>query len=301
VAERSFGAVGPRPAVRRSPDLERVLALPRRAPVEPGSARAEALVELMTTRLRRPDRPPGSACGCAAMGRRFCISRLLWTQAWALWEIGIVGGCIAPIGVGGGKTVLDVLAAMVVPDCRVAALFVPPRLVDQLWDDYNAIAEHFTVPSFVLPDGRGMYLEGRPVVHVVPYSKFSRKTATDYLRQLRPDTFLADEVHKFKHLSAVGTGRFARYFAEAAETPRLCGWSGSIVSHTTMNVQHLAAFALEGRQRRYRLTPTSPRSGRRTSIRPTGRRRRGHCAPWPSPRRKCGRPCRAGCARRSAG
>lgn len=245
MTERAYGAVGPRPAVRRSIDLDRIVALPRREPVERGSARAEALVELMTARLRRPDRALGSPCGCAAMGRRFCIDRLLWTQAWALYEIGIVGGCIAPIGVGGGKTVLDVLAAMVVPGCRVAALFVPPRLVDQLWDDYRAIAEHFAVPSFVLPDGRGMYIEGRPVVHVVPYSRFSRKAATDYLRQLRPDTFLADEVHRFKHLSSVGTGRFARYFAEAEETPRLCGWSGSIVSHTMMNVQHLSAFALK--------------------------------------------------------
>jgi hypothetical protein len=232
-----------RAAVRGSEDLDRILALPRREPVAAGSARARALVELMTERLRRPDRPPGSECGCLALGRRRCIVELLFEQAWALYEASLVGGLLAPIGVGGGKTLLDLLMPMVVSDCKVAALFVPPGLVDQLRDEYLAVREHFRVPSIVLPDGSGYYVTGAPVLHVIPYSKFSRKEATDRLEKLKPDLCLADEAHNFKNPKSVRTGRFMDFFAEHPDT-RLCAWSGSITSKSIKDFAHLVAFAL---------------------------------------------------------
>jgi hypothetical protein len=232
-----------RAAVRGSEDLDRVLALPRREPVEAGSARARALVELVTARLRRPDRPPGAACGCRALGRKRCVEELLFEQAWALYEAPLAGGLLAPIGVGGGKTILNLLMAMVMPDCRTAALFVPPGLVSQLRDEYLAVREHFRVPSIVFPDGSGYYVAGAPVVHVIPYSKFSRKEATDKLEKLKPDLCLADEAHNFKNPASIRTGRFLRFFAEHPDT-RLCAWSGSITSKSIKDFAHIVALAL---------------------------------------------------------
>lgn len=233
-----------REAIRESEDLERILRLPRRPPVTADSPRAKALIELMSDRLRRPDRPLGSACGCAALGRKRCIDTFQFTQAWALYEAPLAGGLLAPIGVGAGKTLLDVLMAMVMPDCKTAVLFVPPGLVGQLEAEYLAIREHFRVPSIVFPNGAaGYYVAGAPVVHVMPYSRFSRGEATAYLENLCPDLALGDEIHNFKNAGAVRTGRFLRFFADHPET-RLCGWSGSITSKSIEDFAHIVAFAL---------------------------------------------------------
>lgn len=239
IPERAFG-IGPRDAVRGSPDLDRVASLERRPPLDLASTRGAALVELMTGRLRRPN----VKCGCASLGRHRCIDRLLPAQAWALYEAGLAGGLLAPIGVGHGKTLLDILVALVVPDCRVAALLIPPGLVAQFAAEYLAAREHFQVPSLVLPGGAGGHIApGRPALHVVPYSRFSREEMTDYLERLRPDLIIADEAHALKNAGSVRTGRFLRYFAAHPET-RLCAWSGSLTSRSIQDFAHLSAFAL---------------------------------------------------------
>ncbi len=222
-----------------------MLALARRPPLDLASPRALALAELVTGRLRRPDRPLGSSCGCRDLGRRHCVDHLLPVQAWALWEAPLAGGLLAPIGVGGGKTILDILAACVMPDCRVAALLIPPGLLEQFVAEYLAAREHFVVPSLILPPGdpRGWISRGRPALHVVPYSRFSRAEATDLLERLRPDLVLADEAHNLKNREAVRTARVLRYFAAYPEA-RLCAWSGSITSRSIADFAHLAAFAL---------------------------------------------------------
>lgn len=231
-----------RPPVKSSPELRRILELPRRAPLDLASPRAEAMVELMTSRLRRTDRPD-SECGCRALGRHRCITRLLPIQAWALYEAPLAGGLLAPIAVGGGKTLLNILMSLVMSGTRTAALFVPPGLVKQLRGDYLAVREHFRVPSIMFPDGEGWIVSGSPSLHVVPYSRFSRSTATTYLESLSPDLIILDEAHKFKHKKAVSTSRFLRYFAAHPET-RLCCWSGSMIAKSILDFSHLSAFAL---------------------------------------------------------
>lgn len=241
---RSFGAVL-RDPVGSSEDLDRILALPRRAPVDLTSTRAIALVELMTERLRRPDRPVGAACGCAAMGRRRCIDRLLPAQAWALWEARLANGLLGQIFVGGGKSLLDLLVATVIPNCKIAALLVPPGLVGQLVTEYKFIAEHFVTPSLILPIGfdGSTIRPGQPAVHVLPYSRFSRAEATELLENLRPDTVIADEVYNLKCRTAARTIRALRYFANHPET-RLCAWSGTLTARSIKDFAHIAAFSL---------------------------------------------------------
>lgn len=225
-------------------DLQRILKIPRRAPFTADSDRGRALVDLMTERLRRPDRPPGAACGCKTeLGREVCVDRLLFAQAWSLYEAPLAGGLLAAVGVGSGKTLLDVLMAMVMPGCKIAVLFIPPGLVEQLKEEYLAIREHFRVPSLIVGDAGGWLVAGAPVVHVIPYSRFSLPESTVAFKTLRPDLIMADEVHNLKNLESVRTARFMGYFAQAEGT-RLCAWSGSITSKSIRDFAHLIMLAL---------------------------------------------------------
>jgi hypothetical protein len=85
-------------AVPGSPDLTRVMRLPRRPVPEAGSARADALARVVTARYARPN----DSCRCASM-KRSCITTLNRVQAWALHEIATAGGLLGNIAVGSGK------------------------------------------------------------------------------------------------------------------------------------------------------------------------------------------------------
>lgn len=231
---------GSKPPVRRSPDLERILALPRRPRPERDSARGEALIELITSRYAIPSR----SCTCSSMGRA-CITRLNFVQSWALYEIGLYGGLLGFIQVGAGKSILGLLAPLAMKDCRLALLLAPPTLVKQLVREYLLLAQHFRVPSLVVhgSSGGSNIVAGAPVLHVLPYSRFSRPESTAFLEQLKPDTIIADEVHLLRHANAVRTARLLRYFVNHGDT-RFLGWSGSVTDSSIKDYAHLVALAL---------------------------------------------------------
>lgn len=231
------------PAVSSSDDLDRVLSLPRRPPLDLGSPRARALVEIMTTRLRRPDRPhDGSACGCAALGRR-CVSELLPAQAWALWEAGLCGGLLGALAVGSGKTLVGVLAPRVLAGCRHAALLVPPGLVNQVVSEYLVYREHFRVPSLVSGLDSWLAEPGAPVLRVVPYSRLSRPESTALLDELDLDAVVADEAHHLRGREAARTRRILRLFLRRPDT-KLLAWSGTVTGKSLRDFAHLAALSL---------------------------------------------------------
>jgi hypothetical protein len=230
-----------RPAVGNSDDLQRIIKIPRRPPVDlEGGNTREAIVTIMTERLSRG---PRSNCACQTIAPgRPCITTLLPVQAWALYEAPLVGGLLAPVGTGGGKTGLGILMAMVMKSKR-AVLLIPPGLRDQLARDYLLWREHFHVPSIVFERGQGHINRGAPVVHVVPYSRFSRHESTELLEQLKPDLVIADEAHRLKDKKTTTTGRVLRYLG-ANESTRLTCWSGTFTSKSIKDYAHLAAFAL---------------------------------------------------------
>jgi hypothetical protein len=238
--------------VQPSVELTRVAALPRRA--QPTKQDFATLTPFMTARLRREN----NACQCEALQREAgmvdpetnltpgCIDTLRPIQAWALLEIHTKRGLLGPIGVGHGKTILDLLAALVMPDCRTAVLLVPPGLVKQLVRDYRIVGQHFRMPSMITHDTNAFsaLVPGAPALHVFPYSKLSRPESTDYLeRVLKPDTIIADEVHKLKAADTATTSRVLRYFKHHPET-RFCGWSGSMTDKSIKDYAHLSALAL---------------------------------------------------------
>lgn len=234
-----------RPAVPHTIEIDRILAIPRRQPVDLDTDRnvkAEALVELMTRRLAI-DNPN---CTCPVFeGRKACITRLLPAQAWALYEAPLAGGLLGPIGVGHGKTGLDLLMAMVMPETTTAVLLIPPGLRGQLLRDYDLWSQHFRVPSLMFEDrsGNGRLKTGVPTLRVLPYSVFSRPESSAILETLRPDLILADEAQKLRDLDTATTSRFFRYFIDHENT-RFCGWSGTLTANSIRDYAHLAALSL---------------------------------------------------------
>lgn len=221
-----------------SEDLARVLALPRRPIVEPGSARAAALVQLMTGRLRAAGR-----CVCEEQGRGRHLDTLLFPQAWALYELGLTGGLVGALAVGSGKTLVWILAP-VVAGWRRAVLLVPPGLVGQLAREHAAAAGHFRVPDLVMPGAAAPPPGARPQLVVLPYSRLCRPESTAALRELDPDAVMADECHRLKNRAAAQTLRVMRHAAAADRPVAFACGSGTITSKSPEDFAHLSALAL---------------------------------------------------------
>lgn len=224
-----------RPAVGPSRDLDRVMSLPRRAvnPADPSAA------EKWTRLLRSPNNDP---CDCRERWGS-CLHKLLPIQGWGLEEAANAGGLLGLIGVGHGKTGLDILLPMVVPGCKVALLLIPPNLKPQfLQRDFPQWAKHWRVPN--LAHGR-YFTPGLPVLHVVAYSELSGAAATDLLERIQPDLIIADEAHNLRRREAARTKRFLRYFAgRSADGLRLCALSGTLTTRSLKDYAHLAEHAL---------------------------------------------------------
>lgn len=213
----AFAGLTARPPVADSQDFRRVVALPRRKQVDLGinpttntlSLESQALVEIMNERLRRPDWKR-TDCKCASMGRR-CITSLQAPQAWALYEAPLVGGLIGHLAVGSGKTALNFLMPMVMPECKQVVLLIPSNLLKQLVNEYRLWKEHWNVPRMMWGLHQGEMLpeikDKLPVIHVVPYSKLSVATSTKLLKDLNPDLLIADECFKFEASVMTDRGR----------------------------------------------------------------------------------------------
>lgn len=263
---------GNKPAVKNSPDLERILALGRRPQVEPGTVQAEALIEHAMERYSK--NVPFGSCNCAAIFKKWdvepkpCIETLNYAQAWMLHEIRVNQGVVAHAATGIGKTIVDILAATAMPNCKRAVLLVPPTLCSQLAREYELVAEHFFVPNIsihypVSGDTAGVKVKGKrkkkaskpewnrsgdvPIlVDVLPYTQLSNAKASVYLEEiLKPDAIFADECQNLANLHAVRTGRLVRYFETFGDAIRMGCWSGSITDDSIMDYAALAALCLK--------------------------------------------------------
>lgn len=231
--------VAPGKEVQDSRDLQRILELPRREPLvrSRGDTREldpalEAITAALEAKLGKGD----AACSCAP---RICARHLLPVQAWALHEGPLAGGILGPIGVGDGKTLLDLLMPMVMPDCRVAVLLVPASLVKQLVTvDWEFYGQHWHLPNRA---GGRWFWPNRPVVHVMSYDKLSREEGTVLLESLKPDLIIGDEIHMVLGRS-VRAQRFKKFCA--AKKPRVCGWSGTLTKRSLRDYAPVSALAL---------------------------------------------------------
>lgn len=261
----SYGTNNFRPPVMDSADLQRILSLPRRALELDGTPRAEAIIDSIGDMYSRRN----TLCRCrqidaerhAAEG---CIDRARLVQAIALREIAIVGGLLGPIGVGHGKTFLDLLAALAFdrhaqhvglphgPNL-LCVLFVPPKLIPQLAADYDYIGEHWIMPSMVVQGSPEFdrIRPGMPKLQVMPYSRLQLAESASWLKVVKPHAIIADECHKLRNIprnGKRGSSTATRVDAFMRDSPHtlFAGWSGSMTKSSLRDYDRLAKWALRG-------------------------------------------------------
>lgn len=205
--------------VEWSTDLERILALPRRAKPD-----LEPIVRDLTARLKRPEG----------------TQTLRAIQAWVLHEGSTLGGCIAQAAVGSGKTLMGMLMPMLMPNCDRAALLIPSDLRPQFARDWVTYGQHWKLPNLA---GGDKFIVGRPVLHVIAYSEFSHKKGTDLLRRINPDLIMGDELQCVKNFESSRGSRFFNHFIDH-DSCRLAGWTGSLTAESMADFAHFFAIAL---------------------------------------------------------
>lgn len=244
IAQTPRGVAGwAKAPVSDSPDLQRILRLPRRD--RPTPDQEQRIIEAMTARFRLERSTP---CRCHHIRpnvKKPCITELRMAQSWALMEIVLAQGLMGIIGVGHGKTLLDILAPLAMPNCNTALLLVKPDLVPQLITEYQLASQHFNVPSLVVHNGKDYseIVPGAPVLHVMPFSRLCRRNATAFIDNLKPDFILIDEVQKIKDPDTATASRVLRYFLAHPET-RFAGWTGTITGESLKDYGHISALAL---------------------------------------------------------
>lgn len=220
--------------VRMSPDLARVRDLPRRNLDVTSAEPAKKWTEILRVHTQ--------ACDCAQRWG-YCIKELLPIQGVALEEANRTGSMVGLIGVGHGKTGLDILLPMVIPGVRVAVLLVPPKLRHQfLTHDFPQWSVHFRTPN--LAGGTHFIPDGRPVLHLIAYSELSQAKNSDILSRLRPDLVIADEAHNLKDPKSARTKRFNRAVEEHV---KFIPMSGTLTTRSPKDCAHLFAKALHDR------------------------------------------------------
>ena len=198
--------------VLRSKDFRRIESLPRRD----WSEGAESYIETLTEALKTPE---GSM-------------RLRMIQAVALTEMGLQRGLFAPIGVGHGKTLISLLAPLMIP-CERPLLLVPAQLRASTVSKYcRELSKDWQIPIPFCDGSR-----------VVSYSALSTKRGKTLLDELNPDLIVCDEVHYLKHARAARTKRFLRYMRANPET-RFVAMSGTVTKKSIREYWHLIKLAL---------------------------------------------------------
>lgn len=199
----------PRPSVGPSADLSRVCKLPRRE-----ATPLPDVVEFVQAEVARPA----------------CKMRLRPYQAWALSEMRRQSGLFGSIGVGEGKTLIALLAHVVMGARRTVILTKPDAIPQMTLVDYPRLQQHFVLPTL----GESL--------HVVSYSALSAAKTADVLERLAPDLVVADEAHCLKHRTSARTRRFMRYIRVA--DPRVVILSGTLLGKSLREWAHLARVAL---------------------------------------------------------
>lgn len=246
---------GPRGVpVSPSAELTRIAELPRRPQVDLKSMTAQAIVLRETAKYAR-DRTGLGPCLCRQLNPdQGCITQLLPQQAVVTREISMVGGCVAALPVGAGKSMLDILAPLALgldaSKDEQALLLVPANLIKQICDDYQLMAEHFQVPGIIAhrPDRDFTILvPGKPILRVMTHNAISLPKESDFIDRLKPAAIIIDECDAFGCLTSARTMRLLRVFQNFGEYTKFCCWTGSLADKSHTEFAHLFAFALKDR------------------------------------------------------
>lgn len=217
---RSMRTSGIPRIVRRTDDFRRIEALPRRSAYPDYSA-------MLTEWLRMPS-------GTMALRKE---------QAWALTELVEVGGLLGSLGVGSGKTLISLLAPVVL-DSERPVLIVPAATRDEktLKVDIPKLADHWKLhPRFLRA-----YADPKNYrkTCILSYEELSREGQADIFQKIVPDLIILDECHRVKNKKSAVWKRLNRWFLEHPET-KLVALSGTITARSLRDYAHIAALALK--------------------------------------------------------
>ncbi|GAF83391.1 unnamed protein product, partial [marine sediment metagenome] len=156
----------------------------------------------------------------------------LWKiQAAALAEIGFCKGAFLPIGVGGGKALISLLAPMML-EAKRPILFVPAKLRDQTIQEVIPQMS----PHWVL----------HPDLKIYSYSALSLEKNAKLLEDYNPDLIIFDEAHHVANPKSGRTRRLTRYFRTHPDT--MCvAMSGTISKRSMKDWAHIIQWCLGDR------------------------------------------------------
>jgi hypothetical protein len=197
--------------VRRTPELERILTLPRRD-ISADPEHTARLVEDLTDVLKTPNG----------------TMRLRDVQAHALHDIGTIGGGFLPIGVGEGKTLISLLAPYVL-DAKRPMLLLPAGLIEKTVRDRERLAPHWLIPNHL---------------RLFSYEMLGREQSAIELETYQPDVVICDEVQCLKNMQAACVKRVARRMANAPHT-RFVAMTGSPIDRSVLEIWHILLWALK--------------------------------------------------------
>lgn len=212
--------------VPHSAELERIAALPRRKAFSDHTP--EELEAMVVEETARYARPGGTM-------------RLKPVQAFALRELRTVGGLLGTIEVGGGKTLISLLAPTALGAKR-PLLLVKADLRAKLWDvDYPRLVKHWRIP----------HLKGHPITYadqdvtleVASYEELSTDRGVELFDRLRPDVVAADEAHT---LAPVGFSTRSKRWHVAAKKyrPKFVPLTGTLLTRSVKQGSKLGFYAL---------------------------------------------------------
>jgi len=151
-------------------------------------------------------------------------------QALSLLEVGQYGGGLLPIKVGGGKTLLSLLAPRMLAGAR-PLLLLPAALRDKTAREMNEYREHWILP---------------PHIQIVSYQTLSTINNADFLEEYQPTMIVCDEAHHLKNVSAAVTKRVSRYM-KANPATAFVAMSGTMTKRSVRDFEHLARWCLRDR------------------------------------------------------
>lgn len=139
------------------------------------------------------------------------------------------GGLLAPLPVGWGKTLLGLLCATVAQAKRPVYL-TRSKNVETVRDEIAKWKEHFYLPHNIPVFGYEGHL--------------SRAEFATLLTRLDPDLLIVDEVHCLSQLTAARTKRFVRYAQQADGKCKFVMMSGTLTKRSIRDYEHLSRICL---------------------------------------------------------
>lgn len=202
------------PSVQHSAELIRILGIPRR---EWSPEQGEELATVFTEALKMPGG----------------TMRLMPHQAIALAEIAQLGGVFLPLPVGAGKTLISLLAPVVLATARRTPIYrpllvVPASLLEKTERDEAELRKHWKLP---------------PYIAKISYERLSRASSAAFLITSKPDMIIIDEGHKWKNVKASSSRKGLRYLHDHPEVPFVV-LTGSPIGTSIKDTAHLMSRAL---------------------------------------------------------